>query len=127
MKASAFAIIAVLAMSAQPAYAQATPEQTEMFYNSARNQLGILNFCQTEGHIDGTAVEIQERIIGFLPAPTDPAAGDAAQATGEVGTIEAMGVNQDLQQAAETQGASVEQFCDALAATVGQAGSQLPQ
>ncbi|WP_235913377.1 hypothetical protein [Brucella tritici] len=41
------------------AFAQATPEQMEMAYNAARNQLGVLQYCQEKGYTDGGAIEIQ--------------------------------------------------------------------
>ena len=53
------------------AFAQATPEQMEMAYNAARNQLGVLQYCQEKGYTDGGAIEIQTKMIALIPAPAD--------------------------------------------------------
>ncbi|NLS01348.1 pore-forming ESAT-6 family protein [Rhizobium sp. P38BS-XIX] len=118
--------IAVLGFAA-PAFAQATSDQMEMAYNSARNQLGILKYCQNAGHIDGSAVEVQQKLSALIPAPTDTSKGDAAEKEGESGKISAMGVNQDLAASAKAQNVSEKQFCEVIANAVKQAGAQLPK
>ena len=74
---------------AAPGYAQVSNDQMEMAYNSARNQLGLLKYCQNAGHIDGDAVDIQTKMIALIPAPSDTAKGDEAQQEGEKGKISA--------------------------------------
>lgn len=55
------------------AFAQATPEQMEMAYNAARNQLGVLTYCKDKGYTDGAAIEIQNKLLGMIPLrPTPP-------------------------------------------------------
>ncbi|MGF9564424.1 pore-forming ESAT-6 family protein [Neorhizobium sp. JUb45] len=110
-----------------PAFAQATNEQMEMAYNSARNQLGVLKYCQNEGHIDGAAVTVQGKLIALIPAPSDTTKGDEAEKIGEKGTIAAMGVNQELAASANAQNVTEKQFCDVVANAVKQVGDQLPK
>ncbi|MGV1760190.1 hypothetical protein A6U86_24405 [Rhizobium sp. AC27/96] len=118
--------IAALAFAA-PAFAQATTDQMEMAYNSARNQLGILKYCQTSGHIDGAAVDVQQKMLTLIPPPSDKAKGDAAEEEGQKGTISAMGITQNLAASAKAQNVTEKQFCETIANAVVQAGAQLPK
>ena len=95
--------------------------------SAARNQLGVLEYCQAEGHIDGAAIEVQGKMLEMMPAATDEAAAQAAYEKGQAGTVSAMGVEQTLDEAATAQGADVAGLCAQLAALVEQAGEQLPQ
>jgi len=112
---------------AVPSYAQVSNDQMELAYNSARNQLGVLKYCQNAGHIDGAAVETQTKMIALLPAPSDTAKGDEAEQEGEKGKISAMGVNQDLAAVTKAQNVTEQQFCETIANAVKQAGAQLPK
>jgi hypothetical protein len=112
---------------AAPSYAQVSNDQMELAYNSARNQLGVLKYCQNAGHIDGAAVETQTKMLALIPAPSDTSKGDAAEQEGEKGKISAMGVNQDLAAITKAQNVTEKQFCETIANTVKQAGAQLPK
>ena len=112
---------------AAPSYAQVSNDQLELAYNSARNQLGVLKYCQNAGHIDGAAVETQAKMLALIPAPSDTAKGDAAEQEGEKGKISAMGVNQDLAAITKAQNVTEKQFCETIANAVKQAGAQLPK
>lgn len=118
--------IAVFGFAA-PAFAQVSSDQMEMAYNSARNQLGILKYCQNAGNIDGSAVAVQEKMLTLIPPPSDTAKGDAAEQEGVKGKISAMGINQDLAASAKAQNVTEKQFCDVIANAVNQAGAQLPK
>lgn len=133
-------ILPALALTAGAAFAQdaAAPEAatTEapaaaaqmdagMAYESARNQLGVLKYCQAEGHIDGKAVEIQEKLMTMIPAG-DTAKGDAAEEKGAAGTVSAMGNEMTLSDAATQQGSSIEALCKQMDAMIQQLGAQLP-
>ena len=80
--------LAVAGLSAGAAFAQdaAAPAATDApaaaaqpdmgaAYESARNQLGVLIYCQDKGHIDGKAVETQTKLLTMIPAG-DVAKGD---------------------------------------------------
>ncbi len=105
--------------------AGATQMDAGMAYESARNQLGVLKFCQEQGHIDGTAVEIQEKLLTMIPAG-DAAKGDAAEEKGKTGTVSAMGAEQSLDAAATAQGSSVEALCKQMDTMIQQLSAQLP-
>lgn len=109
-----------------PAAAPAAPQMDAgMAYESARNQLGVLKYCQAQGHIDGKAVEIQEKLLTLIPAG-DATKGDAAEAKGAEGTVSAMGAEQTLDGAAKAQGSSVEALCKQMDTMIQQLAAQLP-
>ncbi|AUH34687.1 hypothetical protein CUV01_16015 [Paracoccus tegillarcae] len=113
--------------AAPEAEAQAAPASPDpqAAYDAARNQLGVLSYCQDEGHIDGTAVEIQGRMLEMVPAG-DVAQGDAAEANGKEGKVVGMGVETTLAEAATQQGATEAALCQQMDALIKQAGEQLP-
>ncbi|TKW66454.1 MAG: hypothetical protein DI616_10895 [Paracoccus denitrificans] len=115
-----------LALAASAASAQNAPDP-DAAVSAARNQLGVLEYCQAEGHIEGNAAEIQSKMIGMLPAATDEDAAVAAYEKGKEGTVSAMGVEQTLGEAATAQGVDEAALCTQLAQLVEQAGAQLPQ
>lgn len=105
---------------------QPTPEQMEMAYNAARNQLGVLAYCQEKGFIDGSASEIQTKMMTLIPAPADASKGDAAEATGREGKISAMGMEQELPTAAKAQGIEEAKLCETMASALKQAAANMP-
>ncbi|MFC3568519.1 pore-forming ESAT-6 family protein [Paracoccus sp. TOH] len=115
-----------LALLGGAALAQTAPNP-DMAVAAAKNQLGVLEYCQAEGHIDGKAAETQGKIMAMLPAAQDAAAVEAAYEKGKTGTVSAMGVEQSLADAAKAQGAEVAALCTQIAAAVEQAAAQLPQ
>ena len=72
--AAAFAQDATPAAPAAPAATTeapaAAPAAADMgaAYESARNQLGVLIYCQDKGHIGPTAVETQTKLLTMIPA-----------------------------------------------------------
>ncbi len=121
--AMGLAMVATVATANSPV---ATPDP-DMAVSAARNQLGVLEYCEAEGHIDGEAAEVQAKMIGMLPAATDEDAAVEAYEKGKEGTVSAMGVEQTLADAAKAQGVEEVALCDQLAQMVVQAGAQLPQ
>ncbi|WP_421566155.1 pore-forming ESAT-6 family protein [Ochrobactrum sp. EDr1-4] len=106
---------------------QPTPEQMEMAYNAARNQLGVLSYCQEKGFIDGSAIEIQAKLMTLVPTPADVTKGDAAEALGKEGKVSAMGMEQDIQTSAKAQGTDEAKLCEMMASTIKQAAANLPK
>lgn len=94
-------------------------------YESARNQLGVLAYCQDKGFIDGKAVETQTKLLTMIPAG-DTAKGDAAEAKGKEGTVSAMGVERSLTDAATEQKTSEEALCKQMDALLQQLATQVP-
>ncbi|QFQ86899.1 hypothetical protein F8A10_05335 [Paracoccus kondratievae] len=94
-------------------------------YESARNQLGVLSYCQEKGYIDGKAVEVQTKLLAMIPAG-DTAKGDAAEAKGKEGTVSAMGVERSLSDAAKEQNTTEEALCKQMDGLLQQLASQVP-
>ena len=94
-------------------------------YEAARNQLGLLKFCQQQGFSGGEAVAAQEKMVGMLPQG-DSDAGAAAEAKGAEGTVSVAGSQVTLQDAASQQGGNVEEQCRQIEAAVNQVAEQLP-
>lgn len=94
-------------------------------YASARNQLGVLNYCKEKGWIAGDSIAVQEKMIGLMPAG-DTAAGDAAEAKGKSGTVSAMGTEMTLADGAQKQSTTEEALCKQMETMLKELGSQLP-
>jgi hypothetical protein len=118
---------AFVVTTAGPAFAQAQPNQMAVAYQAGRNQLGLLKYCQEQGHAGADVVAIQQKLVGMIPVPADTSGGDTAEAAGRKGSVSIMGINQDLVANAKTQGISVEKACQAMASAVKQAGAALPK
>ena len=115
-----------LTSAALPAIAQ-TAMTADDAIAAAKNQLGVLEYCQTAGHIDDTAVATQLRILEMMPAPEDEARIEAAYDAGKAGTVSALGVEQTLEAAATAQNSDEATLCTQMATLLEQAASQLPQ
>ncbi|MFT4013296.1 MAG: pore-forming ESAT-6 family protein [Paracoccus sp. (in: a-proteobacteria)] len=111
------------AVTAPPAASAAA--DTGAAYESARNQLGVLTYCQDKGFIDSKAVETQNRLLTMIPAG-DTAKGDAAEAKGKEGTVSAMGVERSLADAATEQKTSEDALCKQMDALLQQLATQVP-
>lgn len=114
------------AVSAVAAAAQIAPTADDATA-AAKNQLGVLEYCQAEGHIDGAALEVQAKLMALLPAASDQAKVDAAYEKGQAGTVSAMGVEQSLTDAAAAQSSDVTALCTQMAEMVNQMGANLPK
>lgn len=121
---TAFALSAGVAMAQEAATPPAMPDMGAA-YESARNQLGVLTYCQEQGHIDGKAVETQTKLLSMIPAG-DTAKGDAAEELGKKGTVSAMGVERSLDDAAKEQNTDVAALCKQMDALLAQMAAQLP-
>ena len=108
-----------------PAEAAPAVQDSGAAYESARNQLGVLAYCQDKGFIDGKAVETQTRLLTMIPAG-DTAKGDAAEAKGKEGTVSAMGVERSLADAATEQQTSEDALCKQMDALLQQLATQVP-
>ncbi|RJK98744.1 pore-forming ESAT-6 family protein [Paracoccus siganidrum] len=121
---AAFAVCAspVLAQDEAPAVPEADPAAA---YEAARNQLGILKFCNAQGFSGEEAIVVQERVLGMIPQG-DAAAGDAAEAKGTEGVVSAMGAEVSLEDSAAQQGTTAEAQCQQIESLVNQLAAQLP-
>ena len=116
-----------LAIAGTAAFAQTATPDPDAAAAAAKNQLGILEYCQAEGHIEGTAIEVQTKMIEMVPAAQKQDTVDAAYAKGKEGTVSAMGVEQTLADAATAQNTDVKALCGQLASLVEQAAAQMPK
>ncbi len=101
-------------------------EMLHMMVMGARNQLGVLEFCQSKGFVGADTVALQQKMLGMLP-PTTPDGLDAAETTGKAGTVSFGGSQTSLDEAATKQGTTVEALCGKLASALAQAAKAMPQ
>lgn len=121
----AFALGLGLLPAAALAQDAAAPADAETTYQAARNQLGILQYCQEQGFSGPEAIEAQGQLIELLPAG-DAAAGDAAEEKGVQGMV-AVGENElTLADAVAGQGGTVETTCQQIEAAVNEIAPTLP-
>ena len=93
-------------------------------YEAARNQLGILKYCETQGFAGADAVAAQEKLVGMLPEG-DTTAGASAEQKGSEGTVSLGETEISLADAASQQGTTEESQCQRIEAAVNQVASQL--
>ncbi|MGV3693293.1 MAG: pore-forming ESAT-6 family protein [Paracoccus marcusii] len=113
------------AAPAQDAPAQTAPADPGTTYEAARNQLGILQYCQEQGFTGAEAVEAQGKLVGLLQGG-DEAVGSAAEEKGAQGTVSVGGTEVSLADAVEERGSTVEATCKQIEAAVNEIAPTLP-
>lgn len=83
---------------------------------AAKNQLGVLEYCQAGGYVDGAAVERQAAMFAKLSVSADAQVVDRAYAKGRSGIVSGLGIEQPLTEAASQQGIDVATLCRQVAA-----------
>lgn len=125
------ALVLGVSMAAPAAFAQTAeaPEgaavDSAATYEAARNQLGILKYCQEQGFAGAEAVDTQEQLVGMIPEG-DTAAGDSAEQRGAEGVISIGDTQITLAEAVEGQGGTVETTCREIETAVNQVAASLP-
>lgn len=107
-------LTACVVLAPLPALAQT--DMTMMARNGAANELGVLEFCQDRGSIDGSAVAAQKQVLAKMPAggPTD-----AAEATGRSGKLVAPnGTTTSISDMADKGNTTVASLCTQMASGV---------
>lgn len=127
---------AVLAPS-QPAAAQtpaqspAASHQSEEIVRSmhlaARNQLGILQYCQAQGAVGEDVVALQRQALGALPPTAQVGGLEEAEAAGKRGMIAFDGSEVPFAVAAGARGLRVRTNCKYIALTVQAQAGQPPK
>ncbi len=102
-----------------PALAQS--DIMALAHNSAANQLGILEYCQSQGHVDDSAAIAQKSVIARLPAYAGST--EAAEAAGKQGTLTGNGGDMPLSDMASKANTTVAALCQHIAASVKQAAA----
>lgn len=101
------------------------PMDAAATYEAARNQLGILKYCQEQGFSGQEAVDAQASLIGMLPEG-DEATGKTAEEKGAAGTVAIGDAEMSLSDAAKSQNSNVEQTCKQIEAAVNHAAPATP-
>lgn len=96
-----------------------------MMHRGARNQLGVLQYCQANGSIGADVVVLQRQMLAMLP-PMEVDGLDQAEAVGKRGIVQFAGQEMAIPDAAKarntTPAAICKQIGDALMAQAAQAG-----
>lgn len=116
---------AVLAQEAAPDAPEATAPDPAATYEAARNQLGILQYCNDQGFSGPEAVEAQAQLVALLPEG-DPAVGETAELKGAEGTVALGDTELTLAEAVEARGSTVEATCQQIEAAVNEIAPSLP-
>jgi hypothetical protein len=112
--------LGAIAVSAQ------TTDPTQMAHLAASNQLGVLEYCQSNGWTDQAAVDAQKKSIAALPATTDTSGAAAAEATGKQGTFLTNGNQITLAQMASAKTTSVAAICKQFGNAERSAAASMP-
>ncbi len=105
--------------------ALAQGDQMHMLYLAAANQLGVIEYCQSQGFVDSATVDAQKKIQTALPAATDTTGIDDAESVGKQGTILANGNKVTLAQAASSKGTTIQAICGQIGSTVKMAANNM--
>ncbi len=97
-----------------------------MVHQAAHNQLGILQYCQSQGSVGADTVALQQRALGVLP-PAQVEGLDEAETAGKRGVVQFAGSSVQLTDAAKAQNTTVDAMCKQIAALLRSQASQLPQ
>lgn len=128
--APAFACVALAA--AQPAAAQdavaahRSPEILRSMHLAARNQLGILQYCASQGAVGEDVVALQRQAMTALP-PAPEAGLAEAEAAGRRGMVAFDGSEVTFAAAANARGLRVDANCKFIAITVLAQAGQPPR
>ncbi|NKB84494.1 hypothetical protein [Brucella grignonensis] len=98
----------------------ALADDTQLLFNSSRNQLGLIKFCVAEGHISNDVVAAYEKIVKMLPTPADAAQGDQYESAGEQGYSFDGENRTSMQDIADGTGTSVVDHCTQFTALTNQ-------
>lgn len=124
MKATAAFAVAACIASATPSKAQPAarlPRSAEAIGAAAiaeRNQLGLLEYCETAGHITAEAVIRQRKFLAALLPNADHALGATEETSGRNGLIAFEESRISLAADAAAQGITVSYSCFQLATRV---------
>ena len=106
----------IVPLGAVAAAAQSDP--MHMLHLAAANQLGVIEYCQSQGWVDSATVDAQKKISASLPASNDSTGIDDAESTGKDGTLLVGGNKMTLASAASTKGTTVQAICSQIGSMV---------
>ena len=123
--AFACAIVAALPAAAQ-VEAHRSPEILRSMHLAARNQLGILQYCASQGVVGEDVVALQRQALGALPPAPDAGLAEA-EAAGRRGMVAFDGSEVAFAAAANARGLQVDANCKFIAITVLAQAGQPPR
>ena len=110
--------------AAAPALAQT--DTATMAQVAAANQLGVLEYCQTQGFVDAATVSAEKDVIARMPA--SPASTGDAEALGKQGTLAApSGSQTSIASLASAQHTTVSALCGQVGSGAVQSAAMLKQ
>jgi hypothetical protein len=96
-----------------------------MARSASANQLGILEYCQSQGDVGGDAIDAQHTVMSRLPA--GPAGSmDAPEALGKQGTFSFNGTNTPMDSLAASHNTTVAALCKQMGDGIIQAVKSMP-
>ena len=104
-------LLAIQAASIAAAAAQPGDTRSRSLQLAARSQLGILEFCRSQGMVEAAAVAAQQRLV----AATGPL-GQPEQEAGRAGFLAFDGNQGTFAQSASAQGLTLKSACESRAA-----------
>ena len=110
--------------SATPGFAQT--DTAAMAHTASANQLGILEYCQSQGDVGPDAVSAEKNVISHLPASSAPTS--AAESLGKQGTLAAPnGTSMTLASMASAHNTTVSALCKQMGSSTTQAAAAYQQ
>lgn len=120
------AAVSAFVLLAAPLAAHAQADAQRMMYRMGSNQLGVLEYCQENGHVGAEVVALQHRMLTMLP-PAQVDGLDEAEATGRKGVVSFGGTSTALPDAARAQNTTVAALCARMGEMLKQQAGNLPQ
>ena len=117
---------AALALSAliQPISAHAQTDPMRMAYLSSSNQLGVMEYCQSKGWADQSAMDAQKKAAANLPPTTDKTGLSEAEATGRKGELLNNGAPMSLATMATKSNTTEQDLCTRMASSAKMVAAQ---
>lgn len=97
-----------------------------MLHRAAHNQLGVLQYGQSQGSIGADTLDLQRRLLGVLP-PMQVDGLDEAEAMGQRGVVDFAGNQIALTDAAKAQSTTADAMCKQIASMLQAQAAQLPK
>ena len=110
---AATALVAL--MSLQPALGQT--DQMHMAHLSMANQVGVMEYCMSNGWADQAALDAQKKAVAQLPPATDQTGLSQAEATGRKGELLNNGSTMSMASMAQKGSTTEQDLCTRMASS----------
>ena len=119
-------LVSTAALAQAPAAPGNQEDMMKMIHQAARNQLGVIEYCQAQGSVGQDVVDLQKRMLAMLP-PAQVDGLDAAEAAGKQGMVQFGGAQMDIKQAAAQQNTTADAMCKKIGDMLKAQAAQLPK